>query len=283
MALHDLAAHLTMTQHHVMSHDSAARALGMPLVAIGRSLTHTTRPGFLGTRTEHGVKHHRNRGGAPDSGLVPHLPVTSMERTALDVAREHGLLPGVVACDWTLARGGRPRVFDTELLTMTSWPKITRARAAYELADARAESPAESLARLLVSELGLGVPEPQFPVVADGRLFWCDLRLGCHVFEVDGLVKYVDVADGGLAETSPAQVVWEEKQRQRLICAQGLGVSRIYWSDFWGRGRGAALDRLRAEYEVTRRRFGDCLPPHLEQTAGRLRGTRRRPRPLDAA
>ncbi len=277
MALGDLAAHLMMSTAHVMSHDSAARALGVPLVGTRSALVHVTRPGTLGTRTEHGVKHHRNRAGAVDAGLVAHLPVTGVERTALDIGREHGFVPAVVACDWALHLGARPAVFKAELDRMTCWPCITQARSAYAFADPRAESPAESLARILVAELGWGAPEPQFPLLVEGRVFWCDLRLGCHVFEVDGRAKYVSTVDGGLASKRPSDVIWDEKKRERLIRAEGLGVSRIIWGDFWGASRGAALARLRAEVEVTRRRFGVRLPPHLEESARRLRGTRRTP------
>ena len=45
------------------------------------------------------------------------------------------------------------------------------------------------------------------------------MRIGCHVFEFDGRVKYRRTEDGGVADRPPDEVVWEEKKRERLICA----------------------------------------------------------------
>lgn len=76
--------------------------------------------------------------------------------------------------------------------------------------------------------------------------------------------------------TRPVEdVLWDEKDRQRLVCAQGLGMSRIIWDDLWGAARRRTLTRLRAEYQVTFDRFGFALPAHLEEFAGRMRGRRR--------
>ena len=58
------------------------------------------------------------------------------------------------------------------------------------------------------------------------------------------------------------------------MCAEGLGMSRIIWADFWGRNRLQAVPRLRREYTQTRERFGDQLPTHLAEFAGRVRGRR---------
>ncbi len=41
--LRDLAAHLSMTTDHLMSHDSAARALGIPMLRPAHELSHITR------------------------------------------------------------------------------------------------------------------------------------------------------------------------------------------------------------------------------------------------
>src|SRR4051812_43330788 len=52
------AAHLAIGVDHVMSHDSAAHAWGLPVVLTRSNLVHITRPGVWGSRTEHGIKHH---------------------------------------------------------------------------------------------------------------------------------------------------------------------------------------------------------------------------------
>jgi hypothetical protein len=267
--LRDRAALLTRRRSVEVSHDSAARLHGLPLVLLRHELTHVTRNDVQGSRTEHGIKHHR--GALPSNGRVTleGLPATGLARTALDVAREHGLATGLAGCDGALRLGLQPSDLTRELRTMAHWPGIVAARDAALLADPRAENAAESLARLLVLELGIGEPEPQFALLLHDRIVWCDLRVGNHVFEFDGRIKYVGRAHGGVAVRPADEVVWAEKERERLICAEGLGVSRIIWSDFFGSARERAVRRLRAEYAVTAARFGDRLPAHLAEFSAR--------------
>ncbi len=273
--LRDRAAHLNLTVPHLMSHDSAARAYGIPLLRPAVELVHITRPGIWGSRTEHGIKHHLTRLGVDGAEAASGMPVTGLARTALDLGREHGVGAGVVACDDVLRRGTPPHAVAAELVAMRSWPGITRARAAFELADPGAESPGESLARLLVAELGIGRPETQFPVPIGQSVAWCDLRVGRHVFEFDGRTKYRRRDRGGVADRPVEEILWDERQRQQKICAQGLGMSRIIWAELWGEERKRARARLLAEYHVTLERFGFALPEHLERFAREMRGRRR--------
>jgi len=106
---------------------------------------------------------------------------------------------GVVAVDDACHRGVPVREFERQVALMSHWPHISTARAALAFADAGAESPGQSLSRILLAELGLGPIQTQFAVLAGDRIVWCDLRVGCHVFEFDGLVMYRDVAYGGVA------------------------------------------------------------------------------------
>jgi hypothetical protein len=270
----DRAAHLVMRRTHVMSHDSAARIHGLPMLRHEPELVHVTRPGVGGARTDHGVKHHIGR-VLPEVLTVDGLPVTNLARTALDVAREHGLGQGVGACDAALRRGVRYDDLQDELITMTCWPHVTRARAAAEYADPGAENIGESLARLLVIELGLvGELETQFPVVTRRGVSWVDIRVGCHLFEFDGRKKYLRRAQGGVSDRDAGDIVWDERTRQTEICGLGLGMSRIIWADFPPPARERAKARLKAEYAVTLARFGAYLPAHLEEVAQRLRGRR---------
>lgn len=273
-ALVDRAVQLTAKVPHVLSHDSAARAHGLPVVATGPSLAHITRPGVGGSRTEHGVKHHLSR-VAPGIVEVDGLRATSLARTALDLGREHGFGAGVAAVDHALHRGVTRDHLDELLRGMSCWPGITSARAAVAHGDRGAESAGESLGRILVMELELGTPETQFPVELPGGVAWCDMRVGCHLFEFDGRIKYRRTQDGGVADRPVEEIVWDERQRERLVCAQGLGMSRILWEDLWGRRRERAKARLRAEYAITAARFGEHLPEHLERFAQRMRGRRR--------
>ncbi len=273
----DWAAHLTMRHQHAMSHDSAGRAHELSLLRPRRPLVHVTRPGVGGTRTEHGVKHHLGQGLPWVRSIARGLPVTPLARTAIDVAREHGLQAGVCAMDSALRRGVTERDFARAFVAMRHFPHIRRARLALALADPGAENAGESMARLLVAE---SVPsadiETQYPLLVRGRVVWLDLLVGCHAFEFDGRVKYLRPAEGGVADRSAGEVVWDEKERQRLVCAEGLGMSRIIWSDYHGEARPLARIRLRTEEAQTRARFGSRRPAHLDAFAARMREERLR-------
>ncbi len=264
--LRDVAAHLTMTRPHLLSHDSAARAWGLPVLAR-TGLSHVTRPGVGGSRTEHGVKHHLSRVDPARTAQVGDIPVTGLARTGLDIAREHGFAAGVVTLD-AVRRLHAPHLeFLAELALMRSWPGVTQARAAFAFSDGGAESPGESLTRIAVAELGVGSPVTQFAVEVDGWPAWCDVRVGCHVFEFDGRLKYRRPEDGGVASRAPEEIVWQEKLRENAIRRHGLGVSRIVWSELFGAARPRLLARLADEYATTVRRFGTTLPEPLAQYA----------------
>ncbi|MCB0907820.1 MAG: hypothetical protein KDB63_11960 [Nocardioidaceae bacterium] len=262
----DIAAHLDMATPHLLSHDSAARALAVPLVAARSQLIHVTRPGVGGSRTRHGVKHHLGRELPADVVRRDGMAMTGLARTALDLAREHGFASGVAAIDNVLHRGVSRRAFELELARMTSWPHVRRARSAFGFGDARAESPGESLTRILLAELGFSDIDLQFPVPVAGGVRWCDLRVGCHVIEFDGKVKYLPPEHGGVATTDPAEVAWLDRQRDTDIATLGLGISHVTWVDLFSR-REATLVRLRREEAATRRRFGCRLPEELARFA----------------
>jgi hypothetical protein len=248
---------------HELSHDSAARAHDLPLVAVRRDLSHVSRPDVQGSRTEHGVKHHKAHVPSRTGVLIDGIATTGIARTAVDVAREHGLPSGLAACDAAMRLGISRAALGREVDAMTHWPGVIAARSAVELADPRAENAGESLARLLVLELGIGEVEPQFALRLPGRTVWIDLRVGCHGFEFDGRLKYRSRSEGGVASRPAEQVVWEERQREREVCAVGLGMSRLTWDDLFGSARVRAKARLLAEYTVTVTRFGTRLPDHL--------------------
>ncbi len=268
-----------MTTDHVMSHDSAARALGIPMLRPKDALSHVTRHGVGGSRTERGVKHHLTRLGLLGGLEVNGMPVTSPARTAVDLAREHGHETGVIACDRFLHDGGLRTDLWAVFSLMWCWPGSTQIRAAIELADAGAETPGETLLRLLILELGIGVPDTQFPVRLDDQVAWTDLRVGCHAFEFDGRLKYRGAERGGVARGPVEDVVWEERKRERKVCSEGLGMSRVVWDELFGAARPRLKKRLLAEYAVTADRFGHELPPHLAESAARLRAERARLQP----
>jgi hypothetical protein len=271
----DRAVSLSLARPHVMSHDSSALELGMEILQPARPRTHVTRPGLVGSHRRRQITEHLAPYRVEQVVTVNGRRVLDAARTAADIAREHPLEYGVVACDSARRMGCTVDELWAAVAPMRNWPYVTRVREAVDLSDPNADNPAETLARLLVTELGFGRPQTQFGLTDGRRKAWCDLRLGRHIIEFDGWVKYRHVQDGGVATTSAESVLREEKKRQDWVCGFKLGMSRLVWEDYWGEARDAALTRLRREYLDTVRLYGtsiDDLAPFI------IRGPRPRPR-----
>lgn len=270
----DRAASLVMRRAHVMSHDSAALMLGLAILRPPLPMTHVSRPGLVGSHCRHDIKHHLAPYSPEQVVSVDGRRMLAAARTAADVAREHSLTHGVVACDSARRAGVSLAELWAAVEPMRCWPQVTRVREAVELSDGESDSPGETLTRLLLTELGLGRPQTQFGLTEGRRTAWIDLRLGRHLVEFDGRVKYQRLDEGGLA-LSPSEVVWREKTRQDWLCGFKLGMSRVVWDDLWGQARATTLARLRREVRDTEARFGSSiedLTPYL------ARGPRPRPR-----
>jgi hypothetical protein len=158
---------------------------------------------------------------------------------------------------------------------MTNWPGVTRARRAVGFANPGAQTVIETLGRNLVDELGVGPVETQFPYVReDGRIAWADMRIGCHLVETHGKIKFLTPEQGGVADRPAREVEWNLRKRDRETLRLGLGTSHVYWEDCWPPLRAEAIRRLREEYEDTVRRFGTRLPERLERQAREIRNGR---------
>lgn len=117
--------------------------------------------------------------------VVDGLPVTTPERTALDLACRYPIDKAVATID-SLARATRLKVADAELLAERSKGRrgIRRARTALDLVDPGAESPRETWLRLLLIRAGFPRPRTQIPVrdqhgqlVAVFDMGWEDLKI----------------------------------------------------------------------------------------------------------
>ena len=271
------AAAMAMRECCTFSHDSAAHLRGLPFLRPQRPWVHTTEPRpFGGCRPSSGVKHH----GAPylpaQVGSTAHGRALDLARTACDLAREHGLRTGMGACDAALRRGVTREELADAVAAMKSWPGVRTVREAVDLADAGADNPGESLARLLVVELGLGLPTTQFPVDVGGRTVWLDLLLGSHGIEFDGKQKYRRAEEGGLAADDPGEVVWRERTRERAILRCGLGVSRLVWDDLLPQRWDATRERLAREVQESWALRGSGTPSALLAYADRMSDVRSR-------
>jgi hypothetical protein len=164
----------------------------------------------------------------PDDHLSVHrgVIVTTVARTVIDVARTRPLREALVVADSAL-HGSRVSHAELREVSRTcgSWPGSDGARVAVLLADCRAESPLETLGRLLIHEHGLPPPTPQLPIEDDHGVFayadlgWPDARV---IVEFDGMLKY----DG-----RDPQALRHEKLRQERIERLGWIVVRLTWHD----------------------------------------------------
>jgi hypothetical protein len=247
------ASGMTLRRHDfAYSHDSSALAWELPVPDARAALTHVTHPKVHGDAARQGVKHHLAPYTPEQVHDVEGLRVLDLPRTALDLAREHGLLAGVAACDAAMRRGVTRAQLHETLAQMWCWPHSKVMREAVQLADGGAESWLESEGRLFVHGLGIGRPRTQLGLSDGTRTVFVDAIVGRHVFEFDGAVKYV--ADNLTGEPA-TQVLLEEKRRQDFICGFKLAVSRVTTYDCRV-GRAAAERRVMREFLDTCSRFG---------------------------
>ena len=205
----------------VVSHRSALLMYGLPLVGTPAKLPELT----VAPRSNANLAGvHPHRAGLRQSDVVPlaGLLVTSPARTLVDVARTRPVGTSVPAIDAALhAQLVTLDEVDDCLRRCWNWPGIGRAQRAIRLSDGRAESPLESISRLVFGWLRLPPPEPQKwildqhgRIVARTDFYWDEYG----VFgEADGQLKY---ASGGDALAL-------EKERQELL--EDLGLTGCRW------------------------------------------------------
>lgn len=254
----DRAACLRITVPFVRSHTTAALELGLSILLPPDRLTHVTRP-CVGTHSEFRVKHHLapyEPGQVIDANGFPAL---DHARTAIDIARHDGYPYGLIAVDNARWHGVTLDELDRALAPMKFWPDRRHAVEAIEMSASGVESPPESLTRTLLYEMGRTDVETQFGITDGTREAWADLRVGRHLIEFDGLVKYRPAGDGGIATIPPERVVWEEKRREDFLRGFHLGMSRVEWRDVWGPGRDFCKARLAREIAATDRLWGRSI------------------------
>jgi Protein of unknown function (DUF559) len=160
-----------------------------------------------------------------DIGSEWGMSVLSPARTALDVARLHGVEAGLVLADAVLARDlANPADFDRIANAMVGW-NSTRPRLVAEHASGQRESPVESWSFALFVKRGLPLPTCNEWVIGQGQggirpdFLWRRYRLAG---EADGRIKYTDPYG------QPDRVLVEEKARQLRLEEAGFVVVR--WS-----------------------------------------------------
>jgi hypothetical protein len=151
------------------------------------------------------------------------MPVTSVARTVVDVARTSSFAAGVITTDSAL-RGQRVTRAGLESVIQACprWPGIAGAREVAAFADGRSESALESLARALFHQHGLPAPDLQVWVGDDeviGRVdfLWQAYRT---VGEADGALKY-----------SNQQVAVAQLRRDARLRDAGFEIVHFTWDE----------------------------------------------------
>lgn len=226
-ALRVAAAVVVVGPHAVGSHRDAAAIHGLDLLGRRESsaVAVTRQPGATGSKTSRpGIRLHIAALPPTHRAVRLGVPVTSVARTVVDLARTTSLREGVVVADSAL-RGNQATKADLSevVAACARWPGITRARQVVKFADARSESAFESISRVVFAQGRLPPPELQVWVGAEGRVIarvdflW---RKYATIAEADGASKYAD------PERAKLQL-----QRDAELREAGFEVVHITWQD----------------------------------------------------
>ncbi len=183
----------------VASHEDAALVHGLALLDRPRpemcAVTVPPSP-TLGRRPRARV--HPHTAALPDAHIRYRdgIPVTSVARTVVDLARTLPFRSGVVVADSALHafQVGKGEL-DGVVRDCARWPGIARARQVVAFSDALAESPFESIARVAFHDGGLPPPMLQVWIMGpDHPIGRVDFLWDKHatIAEADGALKYAD-------------------------------------------------------------------------------------------
>lgn len=145
----------------VISFGSAAVMHGLPVWPSAISKVHLTRIRSGGGRSGSVVHQHVAELRGDDICDVNGLPVTSLARTFVDLARTVTLGQGVAAGDQAVRSGMEPGALAEQLESAKARRGISRARFAATLLDGLSESAGESLSRVLFVNNAIPTPELQ--------------------------------------------------------------------------------------------------------------------------
>jgi len=223
-----VAAALAATgSRSVGSHHSAAQVHRLGLLRSGAAeLVHVTRsPADRGSSTGRpGIRVHKAALPTGDVTTCKGVPVTSVARTVVDLARTLPFAEGVAVADSALGDKRATRgELEAVLARCERWPGVQRARRVVRFADPLAESVLESISRVAFHEHGLPAPELQVWVGDEeeiaGRVdfLWREHRT---IAEADGAIKY----------TGPARALAQLNRDARLREA-GFEVVHFTWAE----------------------------------------------------
>jgi predicted transcriptional regulator of viral defense system/very-short-patch-repair endonuclease len=227
-ALRVIAARAATGPDMVASHHSAALMHGLAVYPKAPDLVVLTKPS--GRRS--------NR--LKSEGLIVHaaelpqqhtvkrygVPVTTVARTVVDIARNSPFMSGVVTADYALHADNVTReALFAVCDACERWPGIRTARRVIEFSDARAESVLESCARVIFEEHGLERPALQvtfqgYDFAYSVDFYWPRYNV---IAEADGALKYED-----------PRRAFEQLKRDQNLRDLGKKVVHFTWRELFG-------------------------------------------------
>lgn len=241
----------------VVSHGSAATLHKLPMLGRRRDDRPAVTVPPAGTGDLRGALLHRAQLWPEDVVNLASTNVTSVARTIADLGRSCPTATTVVAADYAIhhAMVELAQIEDV-LLRAWIWPGIRRAWRSLALVDGRAESPLESVSRLVLGWMRVAAAKLQTPLYDERGLFVGRVDFYWPEFgEADGRIKYDD-----------RSVLFAEKRRQEALEDLGLIVVRWDWTDVTRRPRLLAK-RLQAAFERGRLRDRSGFPRQRSATA----------------
>jgi predicted transcriptional regulator of viral defense system len=188
-----------VTPGAVVSHQSAALIHGLDLLGrgTGQTVTLSRPPGSTASRRS-GPGVHLHAAALPAGHVVARhgIPITSVARTVIDLARTCPFPAAVVVADSALrTRQTTKAELQSVIPACPRWPGLQAARRVVAFCDARSESVLESVSRVAFHDHGLPPPELQVWVgdatemIGRADFLW---RAGRTIAEADGAIKYAD-------------------------------------------------------------------------------------------
>jgi hypothetical protein len=207
-----------------LSHQTAAELQGIDLLGESRTgVTLTCRPEH-GWRSRTGTHVYANDLPADHVSDYLGLPVTTPARTVVDLARTLDFQAGVVAADSAMHRRLTNKAeLRTVIAALPQRRGIVRAAEVVEFADMEAESPLESIARIVFRDCGLPTPElqvwlgPSEKPIGRVDFYWAQYRT---IAEVDGGMKY----------DNPSRAR-DQLRRDARFRAEGFEIVHFTWQD----------------------------------------------------
>jgi hypothetical protein len=237
----------------VVSHVSAAALHGLPLWGVRLERIHVLRTPPASGASNARLHLHVARCADEDITVIDDVPVTSVTRTVVDVARTETFEAAVVVADAALFMRLTSAARLRECLArMGSVPGVRGASRVLSFADGLSESVGESRSRVALHRLRLPRPDLQVRVLRGDRseIGRCDFGWDAYrtLGEFDGKVKYGRLLRPG---QQPGDAVFDEKRREDELRDYRWQVARWTWSDL---DRPVVIgDRIRRAFNRGRR------------------------------